>query len=795
LSDPLLEGTNGTLGSAVESGTADGILSLSETFTYAGTYTAQQSDLDDNGIDKDGVADGDGDIDNTASVVSTEITTAQTSSEDVPVLRPPVAINDFYTVNKNTALDSNNTWYDSAWGLRRTLTFDNTAQTENLIDVPVLVALDGTRIDYNETQNDGGDLLFVDGDGTVLDYEIEEWNESGTSYVWVSVPQINGSSGTDFIHMYYGNSLATDGWDTDDELWNAAKSAGDHQAVWHLSETSGNNDDSTFNGYHIPAANIYGGLDQDGAGQIDGANIFDGVDDYMWRASDGSNLQITGDVTLEAWIFMDTIPTTDWNGIIEYSKGGDDEEENYMYVMALQTGGQVVLGHEYDVGEDHWLDTGVFLNTTSKWYHLTSVRDAVAKEWTLYVDGTWAATIPYTNNATGGEWSDVWIGYDTDYFDGIIDELRVSDTARSADWIAAQYASGQDTFVTYGFEQSEGEGGVLDNDFDPDGDPLTAILVPPSPSGDPANSSSFTLLADGSFTYTPNASYVGNDTFTYKANDGALDSNVATVTITVVETGSCSAPDPTDGFVISFTPPVSSSGVSVNVNPVVRFNQAMKYSTIDSGDKKEVALCTNSGCGSTEPSTIIVSTTTFTNDTVTIIPDDPLDTNVTYWIIAGKDVENACGTAQSEQQVGFTTSTSSLSCDSSISASAIGEDSGNKLIYFDLGHSEASLTCRITDMNTSWPVGTNGSLKEIKIDLDPPPGSGDIKQIYGTEETSSPVVLGSGDWIDLASYRDLVNGQDKQLIFQYDVTTVSPGSSNYSWTIGFDDWSTILVED
>src|SRR5437762_3274075 len=42
-----------------------------------------------------------------------------------------------------------------------------------------------------------------------------------------------------------------------------------------------------------------------------------------------------------------------------------------------------------------------------------------------------------------------------------------------------------------------------------------------------------TLNANGSFTYTPNANYSGPDSFTYKANDGSLDSNVATVAITV----------------------------------------------------------------------------------------------------------------------------------------------------------------------------------------------------------------------------------------------------------------------
>lgn len=39
--------------------------------------------------------------------------------------------------------------------------------------------------------------------------------------------------------------------------------------------------------------------------------------------------------------------------------------------------------------------------------------------------------------------------------------------------------------------------------------------------------------ADGSYTYTPNADFNGVDSFTYRVNEGALDSNPATVTITV----------------------------------------------------------------------------------------------------------------------------------------------------------------------------------------------------------------------------------------------------------------------
>ncbi|MDT4922672.1 MAG: large repetitive protein [Pseudonocardiales bacterium] len=70
--------------------------------------------------------------------------------------------------------------------------------------------------------------------------------------------------------------------------------------------------------------------------------------------------------------------------------------------------------------------------------------------------------------------------------------------------------------------------GVLGNDTDTESTPLTAILVT-----GPSKASSFTLNADGSFSYTPNANYNGSDSFAYKANDGSADSNVATVFLTV----------------------------------------------------------------------------------------------------------------------------------------------------------------------------------------------------------------------------------------------------------------------
>ncbi|MBI3466814.1 MAG: tandem-95 repeat protein [Planctomycetes bacterium] len=71
--------------------------------------------------------------------------------------------------------------------------------------------------------------------------------------------------------------------------------------------------------------------------------------------------------------------------------------------------------------------------------------------------------------------------------------------------------------------------GLLGNDSDMDADPLTANLV----SG-PSNGTLSGPIGDGSFTYTPNPSFAGTDSFTYIANDGLDDSNMATVTFTVM---------------------------------------------------------------------------------------------------------------------------------------------------------------------------------------------------------------------------------------------------------------------
>jgi Bacterial Ig domain/Cadherin-like domain/RTX calcium-binding nonapeptide repeat (4 copies) len=70
-------------------------------------------------------------------------------------------------------------------------------------------------------------------------------------------------------------------------------------------------------------------------------------------------------------------------------------------------------------------------------------------------------------------------------------------------------------------------GSVLGNDSDVENDALTASLVLGPQDGD------LVFNTDGTFTYTPHENFNGSDSFTYVANDGALDSNVATVNLTI----------------------------------------------------------------------------------------------------------------------------------------------------------------------------------------------------------------------------------------------------------------------
>jgi len=82
------------------------------------------------------------------------------------------------------------------------------------------------------------------------------------------------------------------------------------------------------------------------------------------------------------------------------------------------------------------------------------------------------------------------------------------------------------------------EEGVLANDFDPEGLDLTAVLDVDAAFG------TLILNSDGSFDYTPDPNFFGIDSFSYFADNGTEQSNVATVNITVDPINDAPVADP-----------------------------------------------------------------------------------------------------------------------------------------------------------------------------------------------------------------------------------------------------------
>jgi photosystem II stability/assembly factor-like uncharacterized protein len=98
-------------------------------------------------------------------------------------------------------------WYNTSWDYRRAITIDNTG--DGLSDYQVKFELTTGSFDYSKASSTGADIRFTDKDGTTLiDYWIEEWDDTATSTIWVEVPDISASS-TKTIYMYYGTAEAS----------------------------------------------------------------------------------------------------------------------------------------------------------------------------------------------------------------------------------------------------------------------------------------------------------------------------------------------------------------------------------------------------------------------------------------------------------------------------------------------------------------------------------------------------------------------------------------------------------
>ena len=178
------------------------------------------------------------------------------------------------------------------------------------------------------------------------------------------------------------------------------------------------------------------------------------------------------------------------------------------------------------------------------------------------------------------------------------------------------YVTDEDTVLTVA-----AGAGVLANDVDLDGDPLSLSVV----SG-PANGA-LNLAADGGFTYTPNADFNGADSFTYQIDDGRGGTSTATASLTVApvndapvanddtvtEQGTTPLVVPvlandtdTDGDTLQVTAvtPGSNGAVAINPDGTVTYTPGVGFQGTDS-----FTYTVSDGNGGTDTATVTIETT------------------------------------------------------------------------------------------------------------------------------------------------------------------------------------------
>jgi hypothetical protein len=363
--------------------------------------------------------------------------------------------------NGNGSNDCNNNW-----GSRKKITFDNRASSENLTDFPTLIRLDSTKIDYSKVQNAGQDLRFVDATGGAkLNHEVQTWDETGESLVWVRVPQIDAGSNTDYIYMYYNNASASAGMNRA-ETWNSV-----YKGVWHLDE------DPTGTLYDAVGVNNGTGEDLESDDQVpsylDGGIDFDGSFEEINAGSNSSIDNLTS-FSRSAWIKINDYTAGDYFTISSF---GADRWRDWFF---LSSGSWDAMGLRYYL--EHPSGTAAYAYCYNaaqgaveadqiydgEWHHVAvSYDQGGTNRWPyMYIDGK-ECTYGTGRQASVGTRYDtsannLYIGgsggaTNDESMVGVIDEHRLAGTARSGDWIEAEYLNTRkgSTFVSYGSEETD----------------------------------------------------------------------------------------------------------------------------------------------------------------------------------------------------------------------------------------------------------------------------------------------------------------------------------------------------
>jgi len=351
----------------------------------------------------------------------------------------------------------------SGYNKRIKVTADHTKVGSNLSWFPLTIFLksgdgDTTKI-FDELGSNNLKMAITKSDGTTQLYvEIEQWdttNKVGVLHCGRDGDTLSSSADTDY-YIYYDSSHA------DNTDYVGVKNSTPAQSVWddnfkaiyhmsdgadtsHIYDSTSNNNDGTKKGANEP-------IEADG--KVAKAQDFDGTDDWV---DIPYNFGKPNTITIELWF---KTSAASW-GIIFGQADAKPPSRPAAYVPVLTIKDTGVLRAELWNGTRGEIST-TFSVKDGNWHHAVIVGNTNTQS--LYVDnqsiGSRSGTIDqswwtYSTIGTGfgatsrGFPSDAWY-----YFNGLIDEVRISNVARSADWIKATYYSLNNSLLTYGAEET-----------------------------------------------------------------------------------------------------------------------------------------------------------------------------------------------------------------------------------------------------------------------------------------------------------------------------------------------------
>lgn len=323
------------------------------------------------------------------------------------------------------------------WDHRMKISF-NYDRPEPLTNFMALVILNTnlTNFTYDRlaAPANAGDLRFFNADCTAkLSYEIEQWNTSGSSYIWVQVPELTNNA---CIWAYFGNTnlITPPSYATSGASWST-----NFVGVWHMMQTSPK--DSTAGGNN--GAATPGGVTSSN-GMIAVANHFDRNANGYVRVPSNSTFQQTSDFTISAWIYDDDR----YYNSDRYIIGDRSSTGANGFTWRLNRDRMGFL-------DEDWNFTGGLVSMKA-WHHVVvTKRGTGAGSGRYYCDGK-VSGLSFDAGAgiVGADILQIGNGGPSQNspWDGRIDEVRFESVSRSSNWLWARWLNegANSSFNNYG---------------------------------------------------------------------------------------------------------------------------------------------------------------------------------------------------------------------------------------------------------------------------------------------------------------------------------------------------------